>query len=89
MVKLNLGIKALAWASVLSNGLVLIAFFYYTWAIKEIRAAIQWPDKRTFKNTIEYLRYGVPAALLLEADFVGWNIVTFASSYIGDGFNEL
>jgi multidrug resistance protein, MATE family len=89
MAQLGLGVKALAWASVISNFIVLIAFLYYSWAIEEIRDALQWPDRRTFKNTMEYLRYGIPAAMLLEADFIGWNIVVYASSYIGSGFVEL
>jgi len=68
---------------------VFFAFLIYSWAVKEIRVALSWPNRKTFKRTKEYLQLAVPAALLLEADFVSWNIVQFASSYIGDGYTEL
>ena len=65
----------LAWASVLSNALVLIAYLFYSYHTHEIREALSWPDRRTFKRKREYLKVAIPAALLMEADFVSWNIV--------------
>ena len=51
--------------------------------IPEIKDAVQWPNKRAFKDIRQYLELGIPSALMVCLEWWAFEVMTLITGYIG------
>ena len=76
-------VLGLGFAMILTNFGMLAMIEVYSMCIPRIRESIFCPDKHTFKNWGEYFKLGVPATVMLCAEFWSFEILIFLSGVLG------
>lgn len=83
--KMDYGIPGAAIAMALTQGLNLIAVLIYAVYLNPYPESWILFTSESFipKNVFNYLKKAVPAALMFAADYIGFEILTFMSSFLG------
>ena len=79
-----MGIQGVGIATSVSNMFILVGMLIYTKALSELKEASQWPNKRTFSDIGEYLKLGIPSALMLCMEWWSFYIMILIAGKIGD-----
>jgi MATE family multidrug resistance protein len=70
-------------ASSISNIMVFASMLLYTSSIDEIKEALFYPDRRTFKDLRKYLKLGIPSALMLCLEWWAFEVMSLICGLIG------
>ena len=81
--KMDLEIAGVGIAASISNFIIYICLLQYSAMIPEIQDAIQWPNKRAFRDIGQYLALGIPSALMLCLEWWAFEVMTLITGYIG------
>lgn len=76
-------VKGLGLATALTNLLIFLFVTVYAHCLPEIKEALFWPNAQTFSGWGEYLRFGVPAAVMICAEWWAFDILVILSGWIG------
>jgi Na+-driven multidrug efflux pump len=80
--QLNLGITGTGISMVIANLTVLLVNLIYTASCEDIKEAVFMPDIRCTQEIRQYLRLGVPSALMFILDVWAGSMVRFFSGYL-------
>ena len=82
-VHYNWGVLGLGIATAITNIGMLLMIEIYSLCIPRIRESLFWPDKHTFKDWGEYCKLGIPASVMLCAEWWSFEILIFLSGILG------
>ena len=68
---------------IITNFSMLTMVEVYSLCIPRIRESIFWPDRHTLSNWEEYLKLGIPATVMLCAEFWAFEILILLSGLVG------
>lgn len=80
--QMNLGIKGTGIAMVISNLTVYSINLLYTACLPDIKEAVFFPDRRSFQDLCEYIRIGLPSALMFALDNWAGSMIRFCTGYL-------
>ena len=76
-------IQGVGIAGSISNGLIFLFLLAYSWHTEEIREAISLPNKHAFQDICEYLKLGIPSAMMLCLEWWAFEVTCVMVGYIG------
>ena len=79
---MGLEIQGIGYAGTISNFSVYLSMLIYSFFIEEIRPAIQLPNKKAFRGIFEYLKLGLPTAMMICLEWWAFELMTLMSGYI-------
>ena len=79
----TMGIQGVGLAGSISNGLIYAFLLVYTWCSEEIREAISLPNKHAFQEICQYLKLGIPSAMMLCLEWWAFEVICIMVGYIG------
>ena len=79
----DLSVLGLGIATVITNFGMLFFVEIYSLCISRISESLFWPDAHTFKDWGEYFKLGVPATVMLCAEWWSFEILVFLSGILG------
>jgi MATE family multidrug resistance protein len=79
----ELGIMGVGIASSVSNSITFTLMLTYTSQLEEIKEAVQWPNKKATQDVCQYLKLGVPSALMLCLEWWAFEAIIIMVGYIG------
>ena len=82
--KLGYGIEGTGIAGTLTNSTALLMNYGYTLYLSpDISEAVFLPDRRCFYGIGEYMKIGIPSAVMICLDGWAWHLMSFTSGYFG------
>lgn len=75
VVKWDMGVAGLGLATMVTYFLMFVITTVYAHCIKDIREAIQWPNRKTFTGWGDYMAIAAPATIMLLAEGWAFNIL--------------
>lgn len=83
VTKCQLEVFGLGVAMVITNMSMLFMTEVYSCCVPRIKESIFCPDKHTCNGWAEYLRLGIPATIMLCAEFWAFEILIFLAGVLG------
>lgn len=77
-----MGISGVGIAGSVSNLVVYLCLLKYTSIIPDIQEALSWPSSSSFTGLEDYLRIGIPSALMLCIEWWAFEVMTLVTGYI-------
>ena len=83
VLKANMGVRGLGLATALTNLIIFVMITVYAHCVPKIKETLFCPNAQTFSGWGEYLRFGVPATVMLCAEWWAFEILILLSGIIG------
>lgn len=70
-------------AGSVTNFLLYLCVIIYSSTIEELKPAIFLPERDTFENVDQYLRYGIPSLLMMCLEWWSMEVTILSTGYLG------